>query len=547
MLSKKFMQKMVLITLVGGLATNALVGCSSKESTPTGNQATSGEKAEGDKQSTDKVEEVKLEGSLITEKPTTFKIFSLFNGMPFDPEWPVFKEIAANTNISLSSIIPKSTSDELSAYNLMISSGELADIVCYSSISDLEKLGRDGGLIPLNDLIDEHAPNIKKQLEENEVFRKTAYSADGMIYQVPKVQTTEVAEGFFIRTDWLEKLGLETPKTMDEVYTVLKAFREQDPNGNGVKDEVPYFDRAGNKMFDDVLYMWDASTEFYCRDGKMTYGPLEDEFQYAMKEVSKWYKEGLIDPEIFTRGPQSRDILLGGDLGGMTHDWMGSTADYNYKLVEMIEGFEFMPMAPPANQKGEMKERTTRGGVPGWGISSQCKDPVTVIKFFDYIFSEEGHKLMNFGVEGLTYNMVDGKPVYTDAIMKAEKTPLAALRSYGVQYRIGMLQDYGYEEAWLTDIAKQGDKMYADGGWVSSPVPYFDGILGLKFTGEQEAEYKKIMNDIKPYVDEMVQKWVLGSSNFEAEYPKFVETLEKKGISRALEIAQEAYEFYISQ
>ena len=540
MLNRKFLKRMVVLCIVGGMTTNLLAGCSNKEGSKGTIQKSSETKEVSDSQAP-------LEGSLVSDKPQTFKIFSLFNGMTFDPEWPVFKEIANKTNISLESSIPKSTSDEVSAYNLMISSGELADIVCYSSISDLEKLGRDGGLLPLNDLIDKYAPNIKKLLEENKVFKTTAYSADGKIYQIPKIQEAPVAEAYFIRQDWLDKLGLEAPKTMDELYTVLKAFREKDPNGNGQKDEVPYFDRAGHKMFDDILYMWDASTEFYCRDDKMTYGPLEEEFKYAIKEVSKWYKEGLIDPEIFTRGAKARDILLGGNLGGMTHDWVGSTADYNYKLTKEIPGFAFMPIAPPANQKGEVKERTARGGVPGWGISSQCKDPETLIKYFDYFFSEEGSNLINFGIEGETYNMTDGKPVYTDAVMKTDKTPVAALRGYGAQYRVGMVEEYAYEEAWITDIARDANKMYADGGWIDRQLPYFDGILGLKFTGEQEAEYKKIMNEIKPFVDESVQKWVLGSSDFEKDYDKFIATLKEKGIDRALEIVQEAYGFYKEQ
>ena len=93
---------------------------------------------------------------------------------------------------------------------------------------------------------------------------------------------------------------------MDELYTVLKAFREQDPNGNSQKDEIPFFSRQGTKSFNDVLNLWDAHEDFYVRDGKVTFGPMEEEFKLAIENAIKWYSEDLIDPEWFTRVQRPR-------------------------------------------------------------------------------------------------------------------------------------------------------------------------------------------------------------------------------------------------
>ena len=84
----------------------------------------------------------------IVDEPTTFSIFLNFNNMPFDSSWPVWQELAKRTNISFQSVISQSNSNEDEAYNLMLSSGNLADVIGYVSAADLEKLGRDGGLIP---------------------------------------------------------------------------------------------------------------------------------------------------------------------------------------------------------------------------------------------------------------------------------------------------------------------------------------------------------------------------------------------------------------
>lgn len=494
-------------------------------------------------------EETKLEGSLITEEPTTFSIFLNFNNMPFNSEWRVWQEIAERTNISLEGVISQSNSNEQEAFNLMVASGKLADIIGYADASELERLGRDGGILPLNDLIKEHAPNIQAALDRDERFRQTAVSLDGNIYQIPKNQKLITAEFWWIRQDWLTKLNLEAPTTVDELYDVLTAFRNEDPNGNGLKDEIPLFDRAGHKMPDEYLYLWDTSLGFYPRDGKMTFEPLEENFKTGVENIVKWYKEGLIDPEIFTRGPKSRDILLSGNLGAVTHDWP-SAGNYNSTLPESIPGFEMVPFAPPADQNGVVKERTERVPGVGWSISSQAKDPVTIIKFMDFFFTEEGSDLMNWGIEGETYTVnADGSKVYTDEVMNSEQTPLGYLRSLGIQYRIGMEQNPEYEYAFMTPAAKAATELYeANRDWfVKDMPPYADGALGLKYSPEDEAEYKKIMASITPYVNEKFQSWMLGTSDFNADYDKFIAELESRGIQDAIEINQRAYETYLGK
>lgn len=538
------LKKVLGLLLAVSMVMGSLAACgSNNKPQPNNNQGNVTE------QTTTKTEEKQLEGSLITEEPTTFTIFLNFNNMPFNSEWRVWQEIAKKTNISLEGVISQSNSNEQEAFNLMVASGKLADIIGYVDASELEKLGRDGGILPLNDLIKEHAPNIQAALDRDEKFRQTAVSLDGNIYQIPKNQDLITAEFWWIRQDWLTALNLEAPKTVDELYDVLTAFRNEDPNGNGIKDEVPLFDRAGHKMPDEYLYLWDTSLGFYPRDGKMTFEPLEENFKTGVENIVKWYKEGLIDPEIFTRGPKSRDILLSGNLGGMTHDWP-SAGNYNTSLAESIPGFEMVAFAPPADQHGVIKERTERFPGVGWSISSLCEDPVTVIKFMDYFFTEEGSDLMNWGIEGETYTVnADGTKSFTDVVMNSEQTPLGYLRSLGVQYRIGMEQNPDYEYAFMTPAAKAATELYEQNrDWFAKDMPpYLDGALGLKYAPEDEAEYKKIMAAITPYVNEKFQSWMLGTSDFNADYDKFIEGLKSREIEKAIEINQRAYETYLGK
>jgi putative aldouronate transport system substrate-binding protein len=539
--------KRIIATLMIVVMTMLLMaGCGSNAE----KEATTGATTEtGTDTGADSSEET-LEGSLVSAEPKTFSIFLNFNNMPFDSEWAVWQEIAKRTNVNLEGTVSKTNANEEEAFNLMLSSGDLADVIGYVNTSELEKLGRDGGLLALNDLIDEHAPNIKALLESDPKFRQGATSLDGNIYYIPKNQTLLSAEFYWVRQDWLDKLGLEVPTTVDELYTVLTAFRNEDPNGNGQKDEIPLFDRAGHKMPDEYLYLFDSSTEFYARDGVIEFEPLEENFVYGVKELAKWYKEGLIDPEIFTRGAKTRDTLYSANQGGFTHDWP-STGNYNSSLAEEIPGFNNVAIAPMKNQNGEIVERTTRYPAPGWGISSQVEDPVTLIKFFDFFFTEEGSDLINWGIEGETYIINDsGEKEYTDVVLEnTEQTPLGYLRSQGIQYRIGMNQDPDYEYAFMTEEAKAAAELYnGHPEWYRDQVPpYFDGQLDLKYTEEDEAEYKRIMSQIRPYVDEMFQKWMLGATNIEDDYETFVQELKDRNIDRAIEINQKAMDTFLGK
>lgn len=536
-------RRLMAAAMAAVMLTGTLAGCSAKSET-SGTEAAKGASGASQAQT-----EETLEGSLVSKEPKEFTVFLNFNNMPFDSNWQVWQEAAKRTNISLKGTISLSNSNEEEAFNLMMSSGNLADIIGYVDASSLEKLGRDGGMIPLNDLIKEHAPNIQKVLDEDARFRQTAYSLDGNIYQIPKNQELKAAEFWWIRQDWLDKLNLKAPTTVDELHDVLYAFRNEDPNGNGLKDEIPLFDRAGWKQPDEYLYLWDTSLEFYPRDGKMKYEPLEENFKTGVSNMIKWYQEGLIDPEIFTRGASSRDTLLGGDLGGCTHDWV-STANYNSTLQETIPGFQMVAIAPPADQNGVVKERVSRYPGVGWGISSQCKDPVTVIKFMDYFFTEEGSDLMNWGIEGDTFTRdADGSKHFTDTVLQSELTPIGYLRSIGAQYRIGMCQDGDYEYATMKEDGIEANKLYNghDEWFDDSLPPYLDGKMALKYTSDDETEYKNIMASIKPYVDEKFQSWILGVNDFDSEYDTFIKELKARGIDRALEINQKAYDTFLGE
>lgn len=473
-------------------------------------------------------------------------IFAMNSGQAFNDEWEVYKEAAKKTGVVLKGVASQNLTNEREAYNLMLSSKPLPDIIAFGITQDLDNLGLEGGLIQLEDLIDKHAPNIKKFFDENPTYKKDAYSADGHIYMIPNYFdyfNLKASHGYFIRQDWLNKLGLKQPTTADELYNVLKAFRDKDPNGNGKKDEVGIFTREANirGILRVLLDIHKASVLWtFDKNGNVVYGPSQEEFKKAIKEISKWYKEGLIDKEIFTRGKNARDYMLSNDLGGFTIDWIASTSSYNEILKDKVKGFEFNIMLPVAYNgidKTLFSRKTNQGG---WGISKDAKDPVKLIKYFDFWYTEEGRRLWNFGIEGLNYTMVDGAPQFTEHVLKNKdnKTPLAVLKEVGAQFNLGMFQDYRYELAWANPSAKDAFVLYNDKNVVSQILPE------LKYLPQDSSEFTLIDGQLRTFIEERAQSWILGSSDIDKDWENYIKQLKDLGLDKATKIQNEAYARY---
>ena len=259
-----------------------------------------------------------------------------------DEKWIITKKAAEMTNVSLHGTASPMQTDSTEAFNLMISGKKIPDIVAADRKLILQ-YGVEGAFMPLNDLIETCAPNFKKVLDANPDIRSAITAEDGNIYQIPFVYESLVSEAWMIRQDWLDKVGMEAPTTVDEMHDVLTAFVNNDPNGNGVKDEVGYFTRLGNSggtnVLKGVFSLFGVQDAWHInKDGKVAIGLYTDGYKEAVKSVSQWYKEGLIDQEIFTRGSNARDILFPENNGGVIFDWIPSCTAFNTKLQEVVPG-----------------------------------------------------------------------------------------------------------------------------------------------------------------------------------------------------------------
>ena len=200
----------------------------------------------------------------------------------YEESWPVEQTARKWTNIHLKDVTvganmrTDENSGKTEALNLMLASGTIPDIVGSSRIKDfVNQYGPEGAFLPLNDLIDEHAPNLKKFFAEKPEIAAAISAADGNMYYIPYLPDGKYGRAYWIRTDWLNKLGLEMPETVEDYEKVLRAFKTQDPNGNGEADEVPYFARQWPELI-RLVTLWDGRSsgsdtyhDFMVEDGKI--------------------------------------------------------------------------------------------------------------------------------------------------------------------------------------------------------------------------------------------------------------------------------------
>ena len=212
------------------------------------------------------------------------------------------REAAAEaTGIRVKNVASLATNSSRDAFNLLMASAATCQISCGGDRmlkDDFIRYGMEGAFLPLDDLIAEHAPNIKKFFDEHPDLRQAITAADGNIYFIPYVPDGDFARAWFIRQDWLDKLGLKVPQNVDELHDVLTAFRDKDPNGNGQKDEIPYFSREPDEAV-RLINMWDARvyrvgplSRLHGRGQEGRAPATEDNYRLGCQSLAQWFEEG---------------------------------------------------------------------------------------------------------------------------------------------------------------------------------------------------------------------------------------------------------------
>ncbi|ONI73954.1 ABC transporter substrate-binding protein [Kribbella sp. ALI-6-A] len=460
---------------------------------------------------------------------------------------------------------------------ISLASGDYPDLyllipwVDQFSQADLLRLSNQGVVVPLNQLIDQYGPNIKKALDAEPEWKAMATAPDGKIYGLPQwvdCYHCSYQGKLWMNSSWLKKLGLEQPKTTEDMVKVLRAFKTQDPNGNGKADEIPLSASVRDAL---IPYFMNAfiynpqgtsgnnNSTLVLKDGKVDTQADKDGWREGLKYLNSLYKEGLIDKGAFTQNPDA--LQQQGDSGKVP--MLGSATVLHLGIAVSIGAADgrdkqYDAVPPLTGPQGVNHTGYNFPSAPGatFVLTNKAtpEEQIQAIKLLDYMFTDEGQINAFWGKEGKTWRKPQPgdvaldkslKPLFAQIPIKPGTAPPNSGWQALAQYN--NTERYRNSEAIATDIYSQAGyerrlfeatKLYEGKEDKSAIYPYWkvwiDPSLG--------SEIATLQTNIENYIQQNALQFITGSKNIDSDWDAYVKGLEGLGLKRYLEIQQTAYD-----
>jgi putative aldouronate transport system substrate-binding protein len=447
--------------------------------------------------------------------------------------------------------------------NLVMASNDLPDMFYQANFSmdEVATYGAGGSFIRLNELIERNNSHLKAVMEKWPVVKRAMTLPDGNIYSLPYIQPDplDASVKYCINKNWLQRLGLAVPKTVNELTEVLRQFKTKDANGNGnPDDEFPWSDisgtgtwtlesqllgsfGAGNKGNQAINMGIDLGPE-----GKVRFIPTTEAQRGIWRLLASWYREGIIDEAYFSGVDQAQWVTYGeqdrvGAFSWASPSLIGGQTQHNFAAIIVLTG-------PQGDKIFSWCEPPVRGAAT-YMITPVCKDPDLAMKWVDFFYCDQGTIFGTFGEEGLTYNRdASGNIVYIDSILNSKDgSQVAAFQwvdnVYGGYYPyldIDVTRLMIGRKSTVADVYKTTEDINqyipADGYWAT-----------FASTPDEAGELAMLWTDLAGYRDEMRPKFVTGELSLDRDWDNYVATMNRMGVDRYLRIRQAQLDRILAQ
>jgi len=391
--------------------------------------------------------------------------------------------------------------------------------------------------------------------EEHPSSHAEALAPDGNLWFIPSIVSgTDAGDpyGWMVRKEWLEHVGMERDniRTPDDLLDMLRAFRDMDPNQNGAKDEIPLsplgmslLGRIGSAWGLHLLWIADG---WHFKDDTVIYEFLLPEYFEFVKYARILYEENLLDKEYISNTSQQLVSLVARDQVGLVTHFINNVEAYDKALRDSGHDGEFDLMVPfeaPGYKAVQERYGNTVGAT---GINVKSKNLLLTIQFLDWFYaSQEGNWFMTFGIEGLSYTIENGEPVFTD-FAKANPDGLGlqdVIRSLGGQPTICWIRsNTGIWSKQPPATIAHKPKMV---DFVNRVTPYLEfPIPNAIKTPEEASEYSVLNTDITRMREEIIGSMIAGVIPLEEFDVQFIQRMKDMGVDRMIELRQMAHTRY---
>ncbi len=445
------------------------------------------------------------------------------------------------------------SADIVEKRNLALASDELPDIFYRTRMpnNDIDKYGAEGSFIRLNELIDQYAPNFKALMDKYEGVAKSIATAEGDIYALPNLfdsPSIQINRKLFLNQDWITAVGKQNPTTTEELYELLKAFRDGDPNGNKQQDEIPL---TADNLDDIILTLrgafglgnrgntngnWDIDPV----SNQLRYFPTSNQYKELLTYLHKLYDEKLLDQEIFTTS--GTEVLAKNEQNRVGIFSFGNVIARANTNADSFAGLDTALAGPNGDRlhTGVVGHLGSRGA---FMISKKNAYPEVSMRWIDHLYSEEGIRMLYMGFEGETYakdanGKYDFLPEIVDNI--PEGSSFDQVTAKYVPYAGGSLPTLIME-----DYFKGGETQPSAQAASANLRPFIPDEIweSFSYTAAESEEKLTLEADIYGMVRQWTAEFVQGKRSLN-EFDSFVSQLERMGLPRLIEIYDAAYQRY---
>ncbi len=575
--------KRVTAAALAGLMVMGMAGCGSQSDTGT---ETTSSAASSSTEQTSTASSESTESAESTERQKLVIALQTYSFITDYDENYLTKRLEDELGVDIEfTLLSADSSEATTQLSLMISAGQdLPDIICTNGALSTEAIleyGSKGVLIPLQDMLadPEIAPNFNSVVseEDREAILEGTTSADGNVYAMAQYepQTWNMTPyRMYINQDWLDALNLPMPTTTEEYYETLKAFATQDPNGNGIADEIPAYGISAGTYGENITIPLMNSFIYYPTT-KMTQAVLtldesgenviapfvEDGWREGLEYMNRLCSEGLLPEAVFTDDKTQFMAVLNNEeinlVGSLSTGSLSRWTDYDnnangqqYEMMPALTGPEGIAYSPFLQY--------TPTSI--WFVTSACENPELAVKLGDYFYDPEISNITRYGepdVDWTTDEAALSDDSYSKAYIEAglcDKKSLLVLNDIwgennatfwrDINPRYSTIEDSNgvvYATEW--DPTVKSLKFYADNyNYYYTAHP--DKLLPtLTYTNDEAQEQSEILVNVATYVSQSMAQFITGERPLtDKEWESYKKELDTMGLQVWIENAQAAYD-----